>query len=237
MVQKARIAPLTSISNKVSQSPDVKIVNGVLPFEEPRATERPANLNGTIDILLGDAVRVEANVASVQLSGGVALTWSGDLRPRASGSVLVNGDLSVFGPTLHVSNGLVRFPGGDVSNPQLDIRAQRNIFGNTHIHAAGVGITGTARRPVIAAYTDPRTTEQRAWALLITGNDVEHGQGIGAFEVGTYIAPRLYLSYGIGLFDNESVVSARYDLRRRLGVKLSSGQRESGVDISYTVER
>ena len=119
----------------------------------------------------------------------------------------------------------------------LDLRAERDIFGNTQIRTAGVSITGSAKRPVIEAYTNPYTTRDRAWAVLITGSDVEYGQGVGAFEVGTYIAPRLYLSYGISLFDDDNVVSARYDLKKGFGVKASSGQRESGIDMSYTIDR
>ncbi|NIW23989.1 MAG: hypothetical protein GWN29_05125, partial [Gammaproteobacteria bacterium] len=52
----------------------------------------------------------------------------------------------------------------------------------------------------------------------------------------TYIAPRVYASYGIGLFDNENVVRVRYDLKRGFGITATSGQRESGVDLSYRFE-
>ena len=81
------------------------------------------------------------------------------------------------------------------------------------------------------------TIVQGAWALLLTGSDVDYAEGVGGFDVGTYIAPRLFLSYGISLFDSENVVGLRYDLRRGWGVKATSGQRESGIDISYTVEQ
>jgi len=60
---------------------------------------------------------------------------------------------------------------------------------------------------------------------------------VGAVEVGMYIAPRLFVSYGIGLFEDQNVISARYDLGKGFGVKATSGQRETGVDISYTIEK
>jgi translocation and assembly module TamB len=113
----------------------------------------------------------------------------------------------------------------------------RDIYGNTQIQTAGVMISGTAERPLIEAYTYPLTTRERAWALLITGQDFEYGQGVGAFDIGTYIAPRLYISYGVSLFDDANVVSARYDLRRGFGVKATSSQTENGLDISYTLTR
>lgn len=90
---------------------------------------------------------------------------------------------------------------------------------------------------MIEAYTNPRTTSDRAWASLITGSDVDYGQGVGAFEVGAYIASKLYLSYGISLFDDDHVIGARYDLKKGFGVKGTSSQRESGIDMSYTIDR
>ena len=56
-------------------------------------------------------------------------------------------------------------------------------------------------------------------------------------DLGTYIAPKLYVSYGISLFENENVLSARYDLKKGFGVKVTSGQRETGLDVSYTIDR
>ena len=58
-------------------------------------------------------------------------------------------------------------------------------------------MTGSADNPEVKAYTVPLTTVDRAWAVLLTGSDVNLGQGVGALDVGTYIAPRLYLSYGV----------------------------------------
>ena len=52
-----------------------------------------------------------------------------------------------------------------------------------------------------------------------------------------YVAPKLFISYGVGLFDDQNVISARYDLGRGFGIKATSGQRETGVDVSYTIER
>jgi translocation and assembly module TamB len=47
----------------------------------------------------------------------------------------------------------------------------------------------------------------------------------------------LFVSYGIGVFEDENVISVRYDLSKRWGIKATSGQRSSGVDINYVIER
>jgi len=98
-------------------------------------------------------------------------------------------------------------------------------------------VIGNLKRPVVEAYTVPVTNEDRAWTLLITGTDFDQGQGVSGFDVGTYIAPRLYVSYGISLFDDENVFSVRYDIRKGLGIKATSGQRETGLDVSYTIDK
>ena len=55
-------------------------------------------------------------------------------------------------------------------------------------------------------------------------------------HLGTYIAPKVYASYGIGLFDRENVIRVRYDLARGFGITGTSGQRDSGVDLTYRFE-
>lgn len=237
LVQDAKITPVAVVLGKVTESEDVEIVQGELAYSGHNENQQPARLDGNLQIGLGDKVRVETDQVKTNLSGTVDLTWQGSLIPVADGSIQASGTVSVFGPRLTLQDGQIRFPNIPVNNPILSIRAERDIFGNTQIRTAGVSISGTVKRPVIDAYTVPLTNSDRAWALLITGNDVDYGRSVGAFEVGTYIAPRLYLSYGISLFDDDNVVSARYDLKKGFGIKASSGQREAGVDMSYTIDR
>ena len=98
-------------------------------------------------------------------------------------------------------------------------------------------IDGAVRRPVVQAYTVPVTTEERALTLLVTGSDFDYEQGVGAIDFGTYIAPRLFVSYGVGVFERENIISARFDLAKGFGIKASSGSKESGVDLNYRIER
>jgi translocation and assembly module TamB len=81
------------------------------------------------------------------------------------------------------------------------------------------------------------TNKDRARTLLVTGSDFDYEQGVGAVSIGTYILPRLYVSYGIGVFEDDNVFSMRYDIGRGFGVKATSGQRATGLDLNYMIER
>ena len=175
--------------------------------------------------------------AKARLGGTALFSWDGAWIPTATGGFDLSGEILAYGQLLSVSEGRINFANRPADNPFLTIRAEREIFGNTQIRRAGVLVTGTLKRPLLETYTDPMTTRERALTLLVTGNDFDYEQGVGAVEVGMYVAPKLFISYGVGLFDDQNVISARYDLGRGFGVKATSGQRETGMDVSYTIER
>lgn len=57
-----------------------------------------------------------------------------------------------------------------------------------------------------------------------------------ALQVGKYLSPKLYLGYGIGIFEPVSTVIMRYTLSKIWSLKAESGT-ESSVDLLYTHER
>ncbi|HSM29906.1 MAG TPA: translocation/assembly module TamB domain-containing protein, partial [Woeseiaceae bacterium] len=225
-VPYARIKPQNIGINRVSESNDVVIVNGELP-EGPEAGKSDTDIlfNGAIELSLGKDVVVDLDVADATLSGSAVFTWNGPPMPTANGRYVLNGEILAYGQKLEISEGAIRFPNVPASNPNLRIRAEREIFGNTQVRSAGVLVSGSASRPTIEAYTTPMTTEERALTLLVTGSEFDYEKGVGAFDFGTYIAPRVYASYGIGLFDQENVIRVRYDLTEGFGLTLTSGAR------------
>ncbi len=54
--------------------------------------------------------------------------------------------------------------------------------------------------------------------------------------LGAYLSPRLYVGYGIGLFEPISRLRIRYDISKKLQVQVESGT-QSGVDLFYKIER
>jgi autotransporter translocation and assembly factor TamB len=67
--------------------------------------------------------------------------------------------------------------------------------------------------------------------------DFDFEQGVGAIDFGTRIAPRLFVSYGVGIFDKENIIGVRYDLAIGFGIKASSGDKASGVDLNIGANR
>ena len=236
---RARIVPSNLGTSRVYESEDVVIVAGNLPDEPeaPPAENADIRINGSLDVSLGEEVVVDLGVVETSVTGSTLLTWSGDPLPMANGRYDVAGEILAFGQRLEITEGSVRFPDVPADDPYLRIRAEREIFGNTQVRRAGVLVAGSLSRPTIEPYTTPATTEERALTLLVTGSDFDYERGVGAVDFGTYIAPRVYASYGIGLFDNENVIRVRYDLQGGFGITLTSGQKESGFDLSYQFER
>jgi translocation and assembly module TamB len=238
VVPSARLSPRYLPTAGVVESADVVIVAGQDPQAAPpaqRAGER--KLRGRLELELGEDVLLSLERATARLTGTTVFHWNdGRPLPVASGSFALTGKINAYGQLLQVTDGRINFSDRPADNPFLNIRAEREIYGNTQVTRAGVLVTGTLKEPVLETYTVPMTTRERALTLLVTGSDFNYEQGVGSVEVGMYVAPKLYISYGIGLFDEQNVISARYDLGKGFGIKTTSGQRETGADISYTIE-
>jgi translocation and assembly module TamB len=75
---------------------------------------------------------------------------------------------------------------------------------------------------------------------IVTGPDeagAESDPNQASLVVGAYLSPRLYVSYGIGLFQPGSVLQLQYDISRRWRLVTRSGAEGSGADLLFTLER
>jgi len=235
-VPKGLVAPNVIPARTYGVSEDAVIVAGELPERRIPQSDTPLDIHGALVLKLGPGVRLKLSVAEASVSGEARFSWDGGAVPRGDGAYSLSGEILALGQLLEITDGRVSFPGVPASDPHLNIYAERDIYGNSEIRRAGVLVAGTLRRLVIEPYTDPMTNRERARTLLITGSDFNMERGTGTVDVGTYIAPKIFVSYGIGVFDQQSVFSVRYDLGRGWGVKATSGENQTGVDISYTVE-
>jgi translocation and assembly module TamB len=61
--------------------------------------------------------------------------------------------------------------------------------------------------------------------------------GESAFTVGKYLSPRLYLSYGVGLFEPGQVITLRYRLSQRWNLEMQNATEFSRASLNYRFER
>ena len=61
--------------------------------------------------------------------------------------------------------------------------------------------------------------------------------GGAALTVGKYLSPRLYMSYGVGLFSPGQVVTLRYKLTRLFNFEMQNGTLSSRAGINYRIEK
>lgn len=69
--------------------------------------------------------------------------------------------------------------------------------------------------------------------------DVKDSKALGgaALTIGQYLSPRLYLSYGIGLFEPGEVVTLRYRISGSLSVEAETAPEDSRAGLQYRIER
>jgi translocation and assembly module TamB len=67
---------------------------------------------------------------------------------------------------------------------------------------------------------------------------LESGATLGdtSVVIGKYLTPKLYLSYGIGLFEPVGTTRLRYEINRRWSIQAEQSE-ETGVDVFYRIER
>jgi translocation and assembly module TamB len=61
--------------------------------------------------------------------------------------------------------------------------------------------------------------------------------GESAFSVGKYLSPRLYLSYGVGLFEPGTVITLRYRLSHRWNFEAQNATDFSRASFNYRIEK
>jgi translocation and assembly module TamB len=68
---------------------------------------------------------------------------------------------------------------------------------------------------------------------------IKDSEAIGgaALTVGQYLSPRLYLSYGVGLFEPGEVVTLRYKLSEQLSLEALNGPKDSRAGVEYRIEK
>jgi translocation and assembly module TamB len=176
-------------------------------------SQKPLRANLVVDIDLGSKLYfVGAGVYS-RLRGALRVQGQNGEPPRASGSIHVaDGRFDAYGQRLDIEQGVLTF-NGLVQNPVLNIRALRK---NQAVEA-GVGITGTAQKPVIRLISEPNVPDAEKLSWLVLGEAPDEQSGA---DYSTLLAAAQAI-----LGDQDGGPgSALADLQQSLGVNISMGK-------------
>jgi translocation and assembly module TamB len=100
--------------------------------------------------------------------------------PVVSGlAEVVRGTYSFAGKRFDLDRGTVRFAGGPLSDPELDISASTTTNGITAV----INITGTGQRPSIAFTSSPALPQDEVLSRLLFGTNPENLSAIEAVQL------------------------------------------------------
>jgi translocation and assembly module TamB len=259
-------------AGSIDVSPDVVEVDyGGEIIGEAGAFDLAANVR--LKIL--DEFRVEGTGLTTRVGGELDLKKEVSEPLQLYGQLnILDGEINAFGQQLTIQRGDISFV-GDSDNPDLNIRAERNIK-NESIKV-GVEVLGNLEAFTFNVYSTPELPESEAMSYLLRGRGLDQGAeadgaamalslGLGAVNqtgvveginkipglsdvsfntdgdadnttatVSGYVGQRIYLAYGVGVYEPINVLTTRFYLQAQLWLEIVSSL-ESSVDLYYSFD-
>lgn len=190
-IPNARISP-REITTSVSTSPDERVVG--LPDVEDTEPSSADRITTRIKVTLGDSVRVDAYGLKARLQGGVTVSTVPDDVARGNGVIRVaEGQYKAFGQDIRITRGTLSYNDSPLSEPVLDIVAERKI--KDQDVTVAVNVRGTIEQPFITITSQPAMPSNEALSYLLTGRSIDTLQSGEATNV-NQAAENLALSGG-----------------------------------------
>lgn len=179
-IPRALISMPESTASVVNISPDVRVVYEGQDQLAILKAAKPWDIHADLDISLGKQVIFQGFDSRIPLTGRLYLTQRGsETAMRANGAIGVSQRVKIeaYGQSLDLNRAIARFNGA-LSNPTLDVDANKNIQGSL----VGIRVIGTASSPNIQIYNDAGLSEQEALNAIITGRINEGASGLSQTE-------------------------------------------------------
>ena len=203
----------------------------------PRPTDRPKPAPVSL-------IKLDLNVRAANqlfVSGmGLESEWEMNLKiggtsvaPQIGGGLdLVRGTYSFAGKRFEVTRGTVRFRGGALTDPDINIQASTTVNGITAV----IAITGTGQRPQIAFTSTPALPQDEVLSRLLFGTNPANLSATEAIQLASALNS-LRGSGGGGLNPLGKLRSATgFDRLRVLGADEASGRGTSLAAGKYLTE-
>jgi translocation and assembly module TamB len=197
---------LERLDRGTSVSEDVVVLDPVDPEEGPSS---PLDMDLTVS--LGDKVKMAGFGLKGALTGKMQVWARPGREMTANGGLEVSGRYKAYGQDLTITRGNLNWNYNAVSDPRINIRAQRTVGDVT----AGIDVTGRAQSPRVDVWSEPAMSQSEALAYLVLGRSLTGASSDQAQQVNAASAA---LSAGSGL------------LASQLGAKL--GLDDAGVSQS-----
>ncbi|WP_133501457.1 translocation/assembly module TamB domain-containing protein [Cognatilysobacter terrigena] len=151
---------LERLDGPVKTSSDVVVLD---PVDAHADVKTPVALD--LALVAGNDVRLQGFGLDGKLSGRVQVHGTPAGATTARGERDVSGRYVAYGQKLDVTRGRLTWQGGDIGDPILDVRAERDIGGVT----AGIDVTGRASRPRANVWSSDGGTQSEALSYLALG--------------------------------------------------------------------
>ena len=155
---------LERLDQGVSASPDVVVLDPVDPARNSRGT--PLDIDLTL--ALGDDVRMNGFGLDGSLGGEMRVRGRPNREMTASGGLDVEGRFTAYGQKLRITEGQLRWNNSPISDPRINIRAEREVGGVT----AGIDVKGLASQPTATVWSDPAMQDSEALSYLVLGRSL-----------------------------------------------------------------
>ncbi|MBP6723946.1 MAG: translocation/assembly module TamB domain-containing protein, partial [Halioglobus sp.] len=257
----------------VKLSDDVVEVDLVGTAADPRLA---LDTSMNIGLLIEDKFKIVGDMVNATVGGELQLSQSRRKPLQVFGNLnVIGGELRAYQQRLRIQRGTISFA-GTPENPDLDLRAQREIPGDRVV--VGLQLQGSLKQAKLEVFSDPVMSHGETMSYLVRGRGLDSGAdadgvamalslGTGlvnrsavitelnripgisnlafgsegsnesdtAATVGGYIGERLYLSYGLGIYEPINVLTARLYLQTRLWLEVVS-RLENSVDLYYSFD-
>jgi translocation and assembly module TamB len=219
---------LERLDRGVSPSPDVVVLDPVEPDE--------SGIGGGLSMDLTIVVGEDVVLRGFGLEGGL----DGRLRVRqrpgremvANGQLEIDGQYKAYGQDLEITRGILAWNGGPVSDPVLDIRAERDLGDVT----AGIDVRGRASAPDATVWSSGGGSQSEALSYLALGRPLSSATGSerdqlnaasAALSAGsTLVASQLFSAIGLddaGVIQSRTLGGSVFGIGKQLSPRLYVG--------------
>jgi len=178
---------LERLDRGTSVSEDIVVLDPVDPEEGPSS---PLDMDLTVS--LGDKVKMSGFGLKGALTGKMQVRARPGREMTANGGLEVSGRYKAYGQDLTITDGQLLWNYGVVSDPRINIKAERAIGDVT----TGIHVTGRAQAPKVDVWSDPAMSQSESLAYLVLGRSLSMASSDQAQQVNAASAA---LSAGSGL--------------------------------------